>query len=45
MSWNQQIKLQNNIVVVWRLHYINTLKQELNDTKAYEQTCYILLAN
>ena len=31
-------KAANNIVVVCRLHYINTLKQELNDTKAYEET-------
>ena len=31
-------KAANNIVVVWRLHYINTLKQELTGTKAYEQT-------
>ena len=29
-------KSANNIVVVCRLHYINTLKQELNGTKAYE---------
>ena len=28
----------NNVVVVWRLHHINTLKQELSGTKAYEQT-------
>ena len=28
-------KAANNIVVVWRLHYINTLKQELSGTKAY----------
>ena len=27
-----------NTVVVCRLHYINTLKQELNCTKAYEET-------
>ena len=27
----------NNVVVVCRLHYINTLKQELNVTKAYEE--------
>ena len=26
------------VVVVCRLHYINTLKQELNGTKAYEET-------
>ena len=31
-------KAANNVVVVWRLHYINTLKQELGGTKAYEQT-------
>ena len=31
-------KPENNIVVVCRLHYINTLKQELNGTKAYEET-------
>ena len=28
----------NKIVVVCRLHYINTLKQELNGTKAYKDT-------
>ena len=28
----------NNVVVVCRLHYINTLKQELNSTKAYKET-------
>ena len=27
-----------NVVVVCRLHYINTLKQELNGTQAYEET-------
>ena len=31
-------KAANNVAVVWRLHYIDTLKQELSDTKAYEQT-------
>ena len=31
-------KAANNIVVVYRLHYINTLKHELNGTKAYEET-------
>ena len=31
-------KAANNIVVVCRRHYINTLKQELNGTKAYEET-------
>ena len=30
-------KAANNVVVVWRLHYINNLKQELSGTKAYEQ--------
>ena len=31
-------KAANNDVVVCRLHYINTLKQELNGTTAYEET-------
>ena len=31
-------KAANNVVVVCRLHYINTLKQELNCKKAYEET-------
>ena len=31
-------KAANNIVFVCWLHYINTLKQELNGTKAYEDT-------
>ena len=31
-------KAANNVVVVCRLHYINPLKQELNGTKAYEET-------
>ena len=31
-------KAANNNVVVYRLHYINTLKQELNGTMAYEET-------
>ena len=31
-------KAADNVVVVRRLQYINTLKQELNGTKAYEQT-------
>ena len=31
-------KAANNIVVVCWLHYINTLKEELNGTKAYEET-------
>ena len=30
-------KAANNVVVVCRLHYINTLKQEHNGTKAYEE--------
>ena len=38
MFWFQQTKAANNVVVVCRLHYINTLKQELNGTKAYEET-------
>ena len=31
-------KAANNVAVVCRLHYINTVKQELNGTKAYEET-------
>ena len=31
-------KAANNVVVVCRIHYINTLNQELNGTKAYEKT-------
>ena len=31
-------KAANNVVVVCRSHYINTLKQERNGTKAYEET-------
>ena len=31
-------KAANNVVVVCRLHFINTLKQELNGTNAYEET-------
>ena len=31
-------KAANHIVVVCRIHYINTLKQELNGTKAYKET-------
>ena len=30
-------KAANNVVVVWRLHYINTLIQELDSTKIYER--------
>ena len=29
-------KAANNVVVVWRLHYVNILKQELSGTKAYD---------
>ena len=31
-------KAANNVVVVCRLNFINTLNQELNGTKAYEKT-------
>ena len=31
-------KAANNVVVVCRLHYINTLRQELIGTNAYEET-------
>ena len=30
--------VSKKVVVVWRLHYINTLKQELSGTKAYKET-------
>ena len=30
-------KAANNVVVVWRLYYINTLKQELGSSKRYER--------
>ena len=30
------IKAANNVVVVWRWYYINTLKGELVDTNAYK---------
>ena len=29
-------KAANNVVVVWRLYYINTFKHELVDTNAYK---------
>ena len=31
-------KAANNVVVVCRLHYVNTLKQELDGTRAYPET-------
>ena len=31
-------KAANNVIVVWRLHYISTLKQELSGTKSYKET-------
>ena len=31
-------KAANNVVVVCRLHYVNTLKQELDSTRAYLET-------
>ena len=31
-------KATDNIVVVCRLHYLNTFKQELNGTKTYKET-------
>ena len=31
-------KAANNVVVVCRLHYINTLKQKLDGTRAYQET-------
>ena len=38
MSWFRQTKPQTNVVVVCRLHYVNTLKQELDGTRAYLET-------
>ena len=41
-SLNQRLiipnKAANNFVVVCRLHYVNTLKQELDGTRAYLET-------
>ena len=31
-------KTTSNVVVVCRLHYVNTLKQELDGTRAYQET-------
>ena len=31
------VKAANNVFVVWRLHYINTLIKELGSTKTYER--------
>ena len=31
-------KAANNVVVVGRLHYVNTLKQRLDGTRAYLET-------
>ena len=35
---NSWVQTANNVIVVWRLHYINTLKQELSGTKANKET-------
>ena len=35
--WVQADKAANNVVVVWLLHYFNTLKEELSGKKAYEE--------
>ena len=42
-SWFQQIKLQATLllfdeITLSKMFYINTSKQELSDTKSYEQT-------
>ena len=29
-------KASNNVIIIWRLHYVNVLRQELTHTKAYE---------
>ena len=39
LTVNAYFKAANNVVVVCRLHKINTLKQEFNGTRAYEETC------
>ena len=31
-------KVATNLVVVWRLYYINTFKKELSGTKTYKET-------
>ena len=31
-------KAANNVVVVWRLFYINTWKQDISGTNAYKKT-------
>ena len=38
MFWFQLTSPQTTLSNVCRLHYINTVKQELNGTKAYEET-------
>ena len=38
-NYDKADKAANNAVVVCRLHSINSLQQELNDTEAYEETC------
>ena len=38
MFWFQQTRLQTTLLFVCRLLYIDTLKQELNGIKAYEET-------
>ena len=29
-------KASNNVIIIWRLHYVNVLKHELTHTNAYE---------
>ena len=36
MFWPPAYKAANNVVVVWKRYYINTLKQELSTAKPYE---------
>ena len=38
-------KATNNVVVVCRLHYINTLKQEVGGTRAYKRTEFVVNAH
>ena len=37
----QADKATNNVVVVWRLYYINILKRELVDTNTYQLQPYL----
>ena len=36
MFWFLLIKHPNNVIIIWRLHYVNVFKHELTHTNAYE---------